>query len=110
MMKKKKTWLFVDLVEDKIKNRGLFITASLLFYVYITYAVIIGFRTKNVQPSLVESSLEFAHYAYMGANMSDIRRIVVKVTNTDGDELEGVNVTLQVKKITSDITQKTSPI
>lgn len=109
-MKKKHNLMFVDLVEDKIKNRGIFITASLLFYIYLTYTLIVGFRSINLKPAIIESPLQFAHYSNVGSNMTAARRTVVKVTNDDGNKLGGVNVTLNVIKVTSDPEVKTSPI
>lgn len=109
-MKKKSSWLFVDLVEDKIKNRGIFVIMSLMFYVYVTYQLIGGLGAGNVAPAGIESALEFSHQTYIGQNVGDVRLPQVKVTNTNGDPLEDINVTIQVIRLATDPSKKTSPI
>jgi uncharacterized membrane protein (DUF485 family) len=109
-MKKKNSWLFVDLVEDKIKNRGIFVIMSLMFYVYVTYRLITGFGSGNYAPATIESALGFSHIGTIGQNVSEIRLPQVKVTNVNGDALENINVTIKVIKLATNPSKKNSPI
>ena len=109
-MKKRTGWLFVDLIEDKIKNRGLFITISLLFYVYLTWKFIVGVHEVDTQPNRIESSLEFSHLAIVGEDISSLRSPQIKIVNANGDALEGVTVTLRVTKVSMETDKKIAPI
>jgi hypothetical protein len=109
-MKKRTNLLFVDLIEDKIKNRGVFITVSLLFYVYLTWAFMVGNLRYDNTPTVIESSLEFAHIAYVGQNISEVRSPQVKITDSSGNPVVGANVTLYVTGVTMDTDRKDRPI
>ena len=109
-VKKKRSILFVDLVEDKIKSRGIFIAASCLFYIYITYALIIGFERKNNAPSSIELDLSLPRISFIDSNATERLAITATVTNSDGDYLENATVSVQVVKISSDPNDKSAPI
>ena len=109
-MKKKNSWLFVDLVEDKIKSRGIFITVSLLFYVYLTWKFILSGADRDVTPVRIESSLDFSRMAYVGQDVSETLSPQVKVVNKQGQAVAGVNVTISVVKLSTDTEKRTGPI
>ena len=109
-MKKKSNWLFVDLVEDKIKNRGIFITVSLMFYVYITWRLIVGFPSINNTPATIDPYLDMPRITFMGIDVSKQRTPQVKITNSYGEALQGVNVTINLVKISTDSTKVSTPI
>ena len=109
-MKKKNSWLFVDLVEDKIKSRGIFIVVSLLFYVYLTWKFILGDLNGNMTPARIESSLEFSRMAYVGQDISEKLSPQVKVVNSQGRAVSGVNVTISVVKLNTDQERNMGPI
>ena len=100
----------MDLIEDKIKSRGIFIAASCLFYIYMTYALIIGFEKKNDTPSYIELDLVLPKISFIDSDATEKLTITSTVTNTDGDYLENATVSVQVVKISSDPNDKSAPI
>jgi hypothetical protein len=109
-MKKRGSLIFVDLVEDKIKSRGIFITVSLLFYVYLTWRFIIGDYSRDNTPTRIDNSLEFSRFTYLGQDISESLSPQVKISNSNGEPLEGINVTISVVKITTERDKKTVPV
>ena len=106
-MKKKTSFVVVDLVEDKIKTRGLFVVVSLLFYVYMTWMFFIGNEKRDTSPHSMEISLEFPHIITIGDNFTQYMAPQVKVMNSRGERLKDVKVNISVLKVTTD-TSKTS--
>ena len=101
-MKKRSHFLFVDLIEDKIKIRGIFIAISLLFYIYLTWNIFIGFNEIDLTPSVIEWYLDFPNIVAIGQKFSDIRSPQIKIINSQGEALVGVKVSLIVVQIVTD--------
>ena len=101
-MKKKISFVVVDLVEDKIKTRGLFVIVSLLFYVYMTWMFFIGEHKRDTSPYSMEISLDFPRIITIGSNLTEYVPPQVKVLNSRGERLRDVLVKIDVIKVTTD--------
>ena len=109
-MDRRSSWLFVDLIEDKIKNRGIFITVTLLFYVYITWRLIVGFPSIDRTPASIESSIDMPRSMYMGIAISEQRSLRIKVKNIHGESLSGISVSINLIKISTNAEKLSTPI
>ena len=81
-----------------------------MFYVYITWRLIVGFPSVNRTPTTIDSSLDMPRFTFMGIDISEQRTPQVKITNINGEALSGVNVTINLIKISTDSVKATSPI
>lgn len=101
-VKKRPTFVLVDLIEDKIKTRWLFIFWSLLFYIYLTWTFFIGNKKFDKTPDNIEIALDFPHVIPIGVNVSNYISPQVKVLNKNGQGIDQVKVEIIVFKISSD--------
>ncbi|CAI2379968.1 unnamed protein product [Moneuplotes crassus] len=109
-MKKRLSCLCVDLIEDKIKNRGIFIIASLLFYIYLTWTFILSRPPRDNTPVVIRSSLDFPNVAFVGRNIAEVLSPRVKVLDSSGRPVTGASVELNVVQVTMDTTDPNAPI
>lgn len=101
-MKKRTSFVVVDLIEDKIKTRGLFIAISLLFYIYLSWMFLVGKRKANVVPDSIEITMDFPRALMIGETSSQYITPQVKVVNSQGQRLSDVTVMLKVVDVSSD--------
>jgi hypothetical protein len=104
-MKKRTSFVVVDLIEDKIKTRALFIAISLLFYIYLSWMFLVGKIKANIIPDSIEITMDFPHALMIGETASEFITPQVKVVNSQGQRLDGITVMLKVVDVSSD-TQK----
>jgi hypothetical protein len=80
----------------------LFIAISLLLYVYLTWMFLFGYEREDKTPHSVEIMLDFPRNIRLGEIASEYVNPQVKVSNQAGDSIKGVEVKVEVVKVTTD--------
>lgn len=75
---------------------------SLLFYIYLTWAFLVGKYKFDSNPNTIEIALDFPHVVPIGKNVSEYMSPQVRVLNKNGIGIHDVEVEIVVVKISTD--------